>query len=119
MTIQTPIQTAPAILSLFRGLSDYDRHRALQLLIAEFPYGEREADLFLASAASELHPHREDLQDSLYPFGFLGAAAARRHRMDLESAVLTAERHAAGRAAMMCARESLSGAAFHNGSFGG
>ena len=92
----------PQILTLFRGMDDFNRHRVLQLLVREFPYAEQEADIFLAAASTELHPSREDLQDALYPTGF-NMEASRLHRIELEKSVATAERYAAGRSAMLCA----------------
>jgi len=91
--------TAPEILTLFRSMDDYNRHRVLQLLIAEFSYAENEADLFLSQAAFELHRTDEHAQDNLYPMGRLTMEAGRRHR--IERSVRAAERYAAGRAAML------------------
>lgn len=96
--------TEPEVLRFVRGLDDYNRHRLLQLIIREFAYAEREADLFLSAAASELHPNREDLQDALYPMGRLNMEASRLHRIELEGHMLRAERRDAGRSAMLCAR---------------
>lgn len=119
MGIHTAL-TAPQMLTLFRGMSDYDRHRAIQLMLREFPYAEDEADIFLAAAAEELLPNNAGARDDLYPTGF-NMEASRLHRIDLERKLVAAEQYASGRAGMLCARgDSLSGADFHGkGVFGG
>lgn len=123
MNAQVQIEAQPEILRFYRGMSDAEKHKALQILIRETDMFEREteetADLFLAALASEIYPHNEGAQDHLYPIGGLNMEAARRHRLELERDVLAAERRIKGRAAMLCGRDSLSGAEFHNGAFGG
>lgn len=116
MTAHAEIVSAPEILNYFRAFDDITRHKVLQLLVREFPYAFEEFYLALNEAACEMIPVGEDdgghyrsegaaevERDNLYPSG-LNMEASRRHRMSLERDVLTAERYAAGRIAMMHAR---------------
>ena len=104
MNAQVKIATAPQMLTLFRGMSDYDRHRAIQLMLREFPYAEDEADIFLAAAAEDLLPNNAGARDDLYPTGSWNMEASRLHRVELERKVVAAERYASGRAGMMAGR---------------
>jgi len=91
-------------LELYRAMSDFDRHKFLQLAIAELEIAETEGDLFLSAAATELYPDNETAQDNLYPFGKQTPEGARRHKAEMERDVIRAERYANGRLAMMFGR---------------
>jgi hypothetical protein len=92
----------PKILSDFRALPDIARHKALQLLIAEFGLADSEADLFLAAAAWKLSNGNEDRASDLYPKGCISRDGWARHNAQIARDVMAYEQTRGFRIAKGC-----------------